>query len=100
MHGKSSTILHERTGVFMDLPDQSEATRYQSLAVERASLPDRFEISAWTDEGVVMGLCDRLRPVHGVQFHPESILTLQGKALLANFLALARRFNSQATPSG
>ncbi len=91
MHGKTSRIRHEGRGVFAGLPDRYEATRYHSLVVERASLPDSLEITAWTenDDGSfeeIMGLRHRGHPVEGVQFHPESILTEHGHALLNNFL--------------
>ncbi len=88
MHGKVSPIHHRGQGVFAGLPDPFEATRYHSLIVRRESVPECLEITAWTDEGEVMGLQHRQHPVHGVQFHPESILTREGKRLLANFLAL------------
>ena len=89
MHGKTSPILHEGRGVFSGLDTPFIATRYHSLAVERASLPDVLEITAWTEDGEIMGLSHRTRPIHGVQFHPESIATEGGHALLANFLDLA-----------
>jgi anthranilate synthase/aminodeoxychorismate synthase-like glutamine amidotransferase len=88
MHGKTSPILHDGKGVFADLPSPFEATRYHSLLVRRASFPACLEISAETAEGEIMGLRHRELPIHGVQFHPESILTLEGKRLLQNFLAL------------
>ena len=88
MHGKTSPILHDGKGVFADLPSPFEATRYHSLLVRRESFPDCLEISAETAEGEIMGLRHRELPIHGVQFHPESILTLEGKKLLQNFLAL------------
>ena len=93
MHGKTSAIRHEGRGVFAGLPDAYEATRYHSLVVERDSLPDVLEITAWTDSAdggfdEIMGLRHRELPIEGVQFHPESILTQHGHALLKNFLAL------------
>jgi anthranilate synthase/aminodeoxychorismate synthase-like glutamine amidotransferase len=88
MHGKTSPILHDGKGVFDSLPSPFEATRYHSLLVRRESFPDCLEISAETAEGEIMGLRHRELPIHGVQFHPESILTLEGKKLLQNFLAL------------
>ena len=88
MHGKTSPILHDGKGVFADLPSPFEATRYHSLLVRRESFPDCLEISAETAEGEIMGLRHKELPIHGVQFHPESILTLEGKKLLQNFLAL------------
>jgi anthranilate synthase component 2 len=91
MHGKTSRIRHEGKGVFAGLPDSYEATRYHSLVVERSSLPDTLEITAWTENEdgsfeEIMGLRHREFPVEGVQFHPESILTEHGHALLKNFL--------------
>jgi anthranilate synthase/aminodeoxychorismate synthase-like glutamine amidotransferase len=88
MHGKTSPILHDGKGVFAHLPSPFEATRYHSLLVRRQTFPDCLEISAETAEGEVMGLRHRELPIHGVQFHPESILTLEGKKLLQNFLTL------------
>jgi anthranilate synthase component II len=87
MHGKTSLIRHDGTGVFAGLPDPFEATRYHSLIVDRASVPDELEVTAWTDDGIVMGLRHRTHAVEGVQFHPESILTASGHDLLRNFLA-------------
>lgn len=89
MHGKLSTITHTNKGIFEGLPKQFEITRYHSLIVERATLPDCLEITAETSDGIVMGLQHKTHPVHGVQFHPESIASQQGHALLANFLRLA-----------
>jgi anthranilate synthase component 2 len=91
MHGKTSPIRHEGRGVFAGLPDGYEATRYHSLVVDKASLPDCLEVTAWTENEdgsveEVMGLRHREHPVEGVQFHPESILTVHGLALLMNFL--------------
>ncbi len=88
MHGKTSPIQHDGRGVFKDLPNPFEATRYHSLLVKRDTFPAALEISAETAEGEIMGLRHREYPSHGVQFHPESILTLEGKRLLQNFLAL------------
>ena len=93
MHGKTSLIRHQDTGVFAGLPNPLEATRYHSLVVDRASLPDVLEITAETDDGIVMGLRHRELDVEGVQFHPESILTMKGHDLLANFL---RRVDANA----
>ena len=87
MHGKTSRIHHEGAGVFAGLPSPFEATRYHSLLVERSSLPGEFEVTASTEDGLVMGLRHRDLDVEGVQFHPESILTASGHDLLANFLA-------------
>jgi anthranilate synthase/aminodeoxychorismate synthase-like glutamine amidotransferase len=89
MHGKTSLIRHADTGVFTGLPDPLEATRYHSLVVDRASVPAVLEITAETDDGIVMGLRHRELGVEGVQFHPESILTAGGHDLLRNFLAAA-----------
>jgi len=86
MHGKTSRIHHEGTGVFAGLPDPLEATRYHSLIVDRESVPDELEITATSEDGLVMGLRHRNLDVEGVQFHPESILTASGHDLLANFL--------------
>jgi anthranilate synthase/aminodeoxychorismate synthase-like glutamine amidotransferase len=88
MHGKTSTISHDGRGVFRGLPAGFEATRYHSLVVLEAGLPAALEISARAEDGEIMGLRHRQYPVEGVQFHPESILTGQGKALLGNFLEL------------
>ncbi len=88
MHGKTSPILHTGKGVFAGLPSPFEATRYHSLIVKRDTLPDVLEITAETAEGEIMGLQHKSLPVHGVQFHPESILTTEGKRLLKNFLDL------------
>jgi anthranilate synthase/aminodeoxychorismate synthase-like glutamine amidotransferase len=86
MHGKTSPILHNGQGVFAGLPSPFEATRYHSLLVKRETFPEALEITAWTEEGEIMGLRHREFPIQGVQFHPESILTLEGKKLLKNFL--------------
>ena len=86
MHGKTSQIHHQLRGVFKDLAEPLEATRYHSLIVRRESLPDSLEITAETEDGEIMGLQHRHFPIHGVQFHPESILTIEGRKLLANFL--------------
>jgi len=86
MHGKTSPIIHEGESVFKGLPSPFEATRYHSLIVERKTLPDCLKITAWTEDGVIMGFQHMEHPVHGVQFHPESILTAEGKQLLQNFL--------------
>jgi len=87
MHGKLSDIRHVGRGVFSGIPSPFRATRYHSLVVERASLPPAIEITAETDDGIVMGLAHRSRPIHGVQFHPESIASSHGHDLLRNFLA-------------
>ena len=90
MHGKTSRILHDGRGLFRGLPDAFTATRYHSLVIERSSLPEVLEVSAWTEDGDIMGVRHRSLPVEGVQFHPESILTEEGHALLRNFLTQAR----------
>lgn len=89
MHGKTSPMHHEGKGMFAGLPSPFTATRYHSLAVERETLPDALEITAWTEDGEIMGLRHRSRPIHGVQFHPESIATEHGHEMLANFLEIA-----------
>ena len=86
MHGKTSMIHHKDMGVFAGLPNPFRATRYHSLVIERESLPDCLEITAWTDDGEIMGVRHKTLAVEGVQFHPESILTEHGHAMLANFL--------------
>ncbi|MEA2752421.1 MAG: anthranilate synthase component [Myxococcales bacterium] len=86
MHGRVSPILHDGRGVFAGLPSPFEATRYHSLIVERSSLPDCLEITAWTAEGEIMGIRHKERDVEGVQFHPESILTTHGKELIGNWV--------------
>ena len=95
MHGKTSPIHHTNTGIFRQLPNPFEATRYHSLIVRRAGLPSSLRVTAWTSEGEIMGLQHVLYPVYGVQFHPESILTKPGKSLLRNFLTLASRHRSR-----
>ncbi|MEB3261468.1 MAG: aminodeoxychorismate/anthranilate synthase component II [Cyanobacteriota bacterium] len=91
MHGKTSPVLHGGEGVFAGLPNPLIATRYHSLIAERESLPDCLEITAWLEDGTIMGLRHRRHPhIQGVQFHPESVLTQEGHALLANFLRTAQ----------
>jgi anthranilate synthase component II len=90
MHGKTSQIAHDGRGVFRGLPDPFTATRYHSLVVARESVPDALEITAESEDGLVMGLRHRELPIEGVQFHPESILTESGHPLLGNFLSAAR----------
>ncbi len=89
MHGKLSRVTHRSTGVFLDLPREFTATRYHSLIVARDSVPDSLEITAESDDGLIMGLAHRKLPVHGVQFHPESIASEHGHKLLGNFLRIA-----------
>jgi anthranilate synthase/aminodeoxychorismate synthase-like glutamine amidotransferase len=86
MHGKSSQIHHSGSGVFASMPNPFSAIRYHSLAIKRETLPDCLEITAWTDDGEIMGIRHRTNPVEGVQFHPESFMTENGKTILANFL--------------
>jgi anthranilate synthase/aminodeoxychorismate synthase-like glutamine amidotransferase len=101
MHGKTSPILHDGRGLFEGLPSPFEATRYHSLLVERASLPEALEVSAWTAEGEIMGLRHREHDVEGVQFHPESILTRAGKQLVGNWVTrvAARILRTKAAAS-
>ena len=89
MHGKTSQILHQGRGLFSGLPAPFTAARYHSLAIARDTLPDALEVTAWTEDGEIMGVQHKTRPIHGVQFHPESIATEGGHDLLANFLHLA-----------
>jgi anthranilate synthase component 2 len=89
MHGRVSAIRHDGTGVFRGLPDPFNATRYHSLIVDRATLPNVLRVTAWTEDGLIMGVEHHERPIHGVQFHPESIASEGGKDLLKNFLDLA-----------
>ena len=86
MHGKTSPVFHENTGVFRGLPNPVTCTRYHSLAVERETLPDCLNITAWTEDGEIMGLRHRDYPIEGVQFHPEGLLTEHGHDMLRNFL--------------
>lgn len=88
MHGKTSMIEHDGKGLFTGLDNPFEATRYHSLIIDPPSVPAGLEVCAWTAEKEIMGVRHREHPIHGVQFHPESILTVQGKQLLANFLAM------------
>jgi len=88
VHGKTSPVFHENKGLFSGLSIPFQATRYHSLVVARESISPELEITAWTSDGLVMGMQHREFPIHGVQFHPESILTVEGKALLKNFLEM------------
>ena len=90
MHGKISKITHENKGVFKGLPSPYNVTRYHSLIVERESFPDVLEVTAQTEDGIIMGLQHKTKPVHGVLFHPESIATEHGHALLKNFLEVIK----------
>jgi len=87
VHGKAAAVHHDCVGAFAELPSPISAARYHSLALERASLPAELELTAWSDDGLVMGVRHRTHPVEGFQFHPESILTEDGEALMAAFLA-------------
>ena len=95
MHGKTSPILHDGTGVFADLPSPFEATRYHSLIIDPPTMPDVLVVNAHTAEGEIMGVRHKEYPIHGVQFHPESILTHHGKDLLKNFLRIAREYHAK-----
>ncbi|MEE8663423.1 MAG: aminodeoxychorismate/anthranilate synthase component II [Acetobacter sp.] len=95
VHGKVSPVLHEGKGVFRDLPSPFMATRYHSLVIEPETLPDDLERTAWTSDGIIMGVQHRLFPIHGVQFHPESIASEYGHKILANFLDIARDWHSR-----
>ena len=86
MHGKTSMVHHDGKGVFKGLPDPFEAIRYHSLAVYKEDLPESLEVTAWTDNGIIMGLRHKEHPIEGIQFHPESIMTPVGKDLLQNYL--------------
>jgi anthranilate synthase/aminodeoxychorismate synthase-like glutamine amidotransferase len=96
MHGKTSFIHHNGKGIFQGMPNPFIATRYHSLIVDRETLPEHLEITAETEDGIIMGLQHRELPVFGVQFHPESILTPAGKQLLGNFLALTGKMPTTA----
>ena len=96
MHGKLSQVSHQGSDIFAGLPSPFQATRYHSLLVERETLPDALSATAFTEDGLIMGLRHRSLPVFGVQFHPESIASQHGHALLANFLAIARGSNQPA----
>jgi anthranilate synthase component 2 len=88
MHGKRSAINHDDHGLFAGLPQHFMATRYHSLIVRKEGLPDQLETTAWTDDGIIMGLKHKKHPIYGLQFHPESIMTEHGHAMLKNFLAV------------
>ena len=90
LHGKTSQIHHDGKGIYEGVPNPFEATRYHSLLIEKESLPDKLEVTAWTDEGEIMGVRHKEYLIEGVQFHPESILTKHGKDLLRNFIKIAR----------
>ena len=97
MHGKVSVITHAGTGILAGLPSPFRATRYHSLIVERDTIPDTLVPTAWTSDGLIMAMHHLTLPIHGVQFHPESIASEHGHTILANFLALARGTNAPAT---
>lgn len=92
MHGKTSLIFHNGKGIFKNVENPFEATRYHSLAIRKETLINDFEISAWTVDGEIMGIRHKKLPIEGVQFHPESILTKEGKKILKNFLDIAKKF--------
>ena len=91
VHGKMGTMHHSGTSIFAGLPSPFEGTRYHSLVVDRETLPDCLEVTAWLDDGTIMGLAHKKLPIHGVQFHPESIRSEHGHAMLKNFLDLAQK---------
>jgi anthranilate synthase component 2 len=95
IHGKLSQVSHRATGLFRGINGPFQATRYHSLVVKRETMPDVLEITAETDDGLVMGLQHRNAPVHGLQFHPESILSEHGHTMLRNFLAIAQEWNEK-----
>ena len=90
MHGKTSLIHHDGKGVFLGIPSPFRAIRYHSLVIQNETLPDELEVSAWTDNGIIMGVRHKSLPVEGIQFHPESIMTEYGKELLSNFLKIKK----------
>ncbi len=92
MHGKTSEIYHQQSDLFVGLQSPFVATRYHSLVVEKESLPTELKVTAWTQDQMIMGLAHRHLPIWGVQFHPESILSVSGKELMGNFLRLADKF--------
>ena len=95
LHGKTSEIYHDGKGIYKNIPDPFEATRYHSLLVKKETLPNCFEITAWTDENEIMGLRHKEHMIEAVQFHPESILTKHGKDLLKNFITLSKKYNKK-----
>lgn len=98
MHGKMSAIVHDATGLFDGIPSPFQATRYHSLVIEDATFPEGLDATAKTDDGSLMGLSHKTHPVHGVQFHPESIASEYGDRLLRNFVEIARTYNSANRP--
>lgn len=97
MHGKINPVFHNGKDVFAGLPSPFNATRYHSLTLEPSSIPDSLEVTAWTEDGVIMGVCHKQHPISGVQFHPESIASEYGHDLLRNFLEDARAWNKKKT---
>ncbi|KXV76624.1 anthranilate synthase [Acetobacter malorum] len=97
MHGKISPVFHDGKDVFAGLPNPFNATRYHSLTLEPSSIPDSLEVTAWTEDGIIMGVCHKQFPISGVQFHPESIASEYGHDLLRNFLQEARAWNEKKT---
>jgi len=95
LHGKTSQIHHDKKCIYKNIPDPFEATRYHSLLVKKETLPDCFEITAWTDQDEIMGIRHKEYMIEAVQFHPESILTKHGKDLLKNFITLAKKYTSK-----
>jgi len=98
MHGKVSRVAHNSRGIFRGLNGPFQATRYHSLVIERAHAPEALEITAESDDGLIMAVAHREHPVHGVQFHPESIASEHGRTILKNFLDIARAFQDQRRP--
>jgi anthranilate synthase component 2 len=96
VHGKRSAVFHSGRGVFDSLPSPIFAARYHSLAIDRAAIPDELEVTAWSGDGIPMAVAHRSHPIHGLQFHPESILTDAGEALVANFLTQATEAAAEA----
>ncbi|GAN69003.1 anthranilate synthase component II [Acetobacter orleanensis] len=97
MHGKVSPVFHNDTDVFAGLPNPFNATRYHSLTLEPSSIPDSLDVTAWTEDGVIMGVCHKQYPISGVQFHPESIASEYGHDLMRNFVNDARAWNKKKT---
>ncbi|GBQ06899.1 MULTISPECIES: aminodeoxychorismate/anthranilate synthase component II [Acetobacter] len=97
MHGKISPVFHDGKDVFTGLPNPFNATRYHSLTLEPSSIPDSLDVTAWTEDGIIMGVCHKQHPISGVQFHPESIASEYGHDLLRNFLQEARAWNEKKT---
>lgn len=97
MHGKISPVFHDGKDVFAGLPNPFNATRYHSLTLEPSSIPDSLDVTAWTEDGIIMGVCHKQHPISGVQFHPESIASEYGHDLLRNFLQEARAWNEKKT---